>query len=141
MQSTGRTPAIARRLASMLYECLLLLGVIAAGFLFPQVIFSSFAAQTAPQWLLVAHMLLLIVTYFTWFWCHGGQTLAMKTWKILLVDARTGTPPRTHQAILRFLLCWPSIFFFGAGILWAIFDSDRQFLHDRIGCTRLILQE
>ena len=74
--------------------------------------------------------------YFTWFWAKG-QTLAMKTWHIRL-STRTGQTVRPPQAVLRFVLCWPSIGVFGIGILWALIDRDRQFLHDRLAGTRLI---
>jgi uncharacterized RDD family membrane protein YckC len=36
-------------------------------------------------------------------------------------------------------LSWPSIVLGGAGILWALFDRDRQFLHDRLAGTQLII--
>ncbi|HNL22615.1 MAG TPA: RDD family protein, partial [Rhodocyclaceae bacterium] len=28
----------------------------------------------------------------------------------------------------------------GAGFLWALVDSERQFLHDRIAGTRIVLE-
>ena len=62
---------------------------------------------------------------------RGGQTLAMKAWKIRLVDV---TPAK---ALARFL--WALIFVpTGVSILWAIFDKERQFLHDRLARTRLV---
>ncbi|HQW21010.1 MAG TPA: RDD family protein [Rhodocyclaceae bacterium] len=131
---------ISRRIASMAYECLLLIGVLAGGFLLPQVIFAMISAQTAPSWLLVIHAVAIIWAYFVWFWRHGGQTLAMRTWKIRLVSAQGDAPPSLLQATSRFLLCWPSLLFFGAGIFWALLDNDRQFLHDRIVGTRLVMK-
>jgi uncharacterized RDD family membrane protein YckC len=38
------------------------------------------------------------------------------------------------------LLLWPSIGFYGAGLIWAIFDRDRQFLHDRLSGTRIVFK-
>ena len=74
--------------------------------------------------------------YFLWCWLRGGQTLAMKAWHIRLVaPGRAHVPP--GKALLRFVLAVllvPS----GIGILWALFDSDRQFLHDRLAGTRLV---
>ncbi|HEY6895974.1 MAG TPA: RDD family protein, partial [Rhodocyclaceae bacterium] len=37
----------------------------------------------------------------------------------------------------RYLLSWPSILFFGAGLIWAYLDRDRQFMHDRLAGTRI----
>jgi uncharacterized RDD family membrane protein YckC len=51
----------------------------------------------------------------------------------------TAEPVRPAQALLRYLLCWPSIILGGVGIVWALFDRDRQFLHDRLAGTRLVM--
>ena len=69
--------------------------------------------------------------YFLWCWLRGGQTLAMKAWKIRLVDV---TPGRALVRFLFALVFVPT----GVSILWAIFDHERQFLHDRLARTRLL---
>ena len=61
----------------------------------------------------------------------------MKTWRIRLVST-DGTAVRPGLALLRYALCWPSLLFFGIGVLWACVDRDGQFLHDRLTGTRLI---
>ena len=77
--------------------------------------------------------------YFLWCWLRGGQTLAMKAWNIrLIAPMHTRVPP--GKALLRFVLAVllvPS----GIGILWAFFDHERQFLHDRLVGTRLVSVE
>ncbi len=78
--------------------------------------------------------------YFSWFWTHGGQTLAMQTWKMRLVAA-DGSNLTKKQAITRYLFALIGIFLFGLGIIWALFDRDRQFLHDRLAGTRIIKRE
>jgi uncharacterized RDD family membrane protein YckC len=60
----------------------------------------------------------------------------MQTWKIRLVSA-SGAAPTWPQLLLRFVLAWPSVGFYGAGLVWAIFDRDRQFMHDRLAGTRI----
>jgi uncharacterized RDD family membrane protein YckC len=62
----------------------------------------------------------------------------MQTWKIRLVSA-DGGPLTTRQVFLRYSLAWPSLLAGGVGVLWALVDRDRQFLHDRLAGTRLIL--
>jgi uncharacterized RDD family membrane protein YckC len=32
----------------------------------------------------MAHVFFVLGAYFIWYWSHGGQTLAMQTWKIQL---------------------------------------------------------
>ena len=74
-----------RRLASMLYESILLFAVAFFGtWLF------QFAAGTVviDGWRLAMLQLFLIAlfaAYFLWCWLRSGQTLAMKTWRIRLV--------------------------------------------------------
>jgi uncharacterized RDD family membrane protein YckC len=65
----------------------------------------------------------------------------MQTWKLRLVSATSGGEVTLSQALLRYALSWFSLLFFGAGFLWAIFDRDRQFLHDRLAGTRIIFKE
>ena len=42
--------------------------------------------------------LVVFAAYFLWCWLRGGQTLAMKAWRVRLVDVTPG------KAILRFVL-------------------------------------
>jgi uncharacterized RDD family membrane protein YckC len=122
----------------MIYEALLLIAVLAALLLLPQTLWAMYNGQASkPAWLYV-HALMVLIVYFNWFWQHGGQTLAMKTWHIRLVDAHTGLPIGKQRSLLRFALSWPSLLACGLGVLWAFFDRDRQFLHDRLSGTRLI---
>ena len=126
------TPGIARRLASMLYEALLLLAIaFFAGSAF------YFASRGAPLegWVRTAHQLLLgavFAAYFLWCWLRGGQTLAMKAWRIRLEHV---SPPRALLRFLLALLLVPT----GISLLWALVDRERQFLHDRLAGTRLVL--
>ncbi len=138
-QVANSIPAgIARRLASMFYEMLLLLGVLALLLVFPHILLSAFTQRVAAPIILQAHFFLVLLVYFLWFWSHAGQTLAMKTWRIRL-QTQDGLPVRPAQALLRFLVCCPSLGLAGVGILWALFDREGQFLHDRIAGTRLVM--
>lgn len=126
-----------RRLASLLYESLLVLGVLSVGFMLPHLALGMGVGIVLPGAVLAIHIFLVLGAYFIWYWRRSGQTLAMQTWKLRLV-ARDGTPPTTGQLVLRYCLCWPSLLFYGAGLLWALLDRDRQFLHDRLSGTRII---
>ncbi len=140
MSDLIRFPAagLRRRLASLLYESLLLLGVLAAGFMLPYLVIGLFF-EVAPQgWFAWLHAGSLLGLYFVHYWHTGGQTLAMQTWGIRVVDATQDNPPNWRRATLRYLLSWPSVLFCGAGLIWALFDRERQFLHDRLAGTRVI---
>lgn len=121
----------------MVYEFLLALGVAFFGFLVPNVALGIGAEILLPRGILFLQFLFVNAVYFVWFWRRHGQTLAMRTWKIRLQDSGGG-PPAMDQLLLRFILMWPSVFCAGAGLLWAVFDRDRQFLHDRLSGTRLV---
>jgi uncharacterized RDD family membrane protein YckC len=116
----------------MLYEALLLFAIaFFAGFAF------YIASRGAPLegWVRTAHQLLLgavFAAYFLWCWLRGGQTLAMKAWRIRLQHV---SPPRALLRFLLALLLVPT----GISLLWALFDRERQFLHDRLAGTRLVL--
>jgi uncharacterized RDD family membrane protein YckC len=128
-------------LAGMLYEFLLLIGVLAVGFLFPwMLLMSQLNLKDAPAWvgyLELLHVLVLPGVYFIYNWHRHGQTLAMRTWRLRVVTAE-GRNLSWGRTGLRYALAWPSVLCFGVGILWAFFDLDNLFLHDRLAGTRVV---
>ena len=124
------TPSLARRLAAMVYEAFL---IFAVSFFAAWVFFFASGGRDATRgWLrteLQLFVLAVLAAYFLWCWLRGGQTLAMRAWRIRLVDV---TPAK---AIARFVL---ALVLLPVSILWALMDRDRQFLHDRLAGTRLI---
>jgi uncharacterized RDD family membrane protein YckC len=132
-------PSIMRRLASMLYETLLVLAIIfIAGLIFSTVTHNA----QSPLYRLAfqAYLVVVVGIYFIGFWIHGGQTLAMKTWRLRLARA-DGGPVRFRQAVLRYLLAMTGVFLLGFGIFWAVFDRDRQFWHDHVAGTRIVFAD
>jgi uncharacterized RDD family membrane protein YckC len=129
-------PGFWRRLMSMFYESLLLLAVLfIASFIFHLIFRDTGSIFFRPAFQL--YLLLVAGTYFSWFWTHGGQTLPMQTWKFRLIMAN-GEGVDLQRAVARYLFAVIGIFFFGCGILWALFDRERQFLHDRLAGTRIV---
>lgn len=122
----------------MIYEFFLLLAVLFISSAF----FHLFADPNTSYFRSIHQFYLLFVmgTYFIWFWTHAGQTLAMQTWKMRVVTLE-GNRLNTKQAITRYLVAVIGVFFFGVGILWALFDRDRQFLHDRVAGTQIVSVE
>lgn len=129
-------PGIKRRLISMVYEGLVVFSILLIGFLLPQIVLSGFGFSLSPR-MLWLHIFLLLLVYFVWCWLNGGQTLPMKTWKLRIISA-DNTALRPMQAALRYFAAWASILLAGTGIVWALFDKDKQFLHDRIAGTKII---
>lgn len=123
----------------MLYDTLLVLGVLALLFLAPHLLVGLLWQFEVPGWLKWLHVFCVLGIYFGWLWSRSGQTLAMQTWRIQ-VAAADGSLPSVKQAILRYLWAWPSVLS-GIGILWALIDQDRQFLHDRLAGTQIVFKE
>jgi len=121
----------------MIYEALLLLAVIfIASFLFSA---STHFSGTGPlRAAFQVYLSSIMAAYFTWFWSRGRRTLAMKTWGIRIVKEE-GQAVLPQQAFLRYCLAWLSLT--GIGIVWALFDRDHQFLHDRLMGTRLVISK
>lgn len=127
-----RYAGFARRILSMLYEILVFGAVLfVAAFIFT-VLRNPQAPGAMPFFR--AYLLLVALGFFTWFWSHGGQTVAMKAWRIR-IERRDGKPLRFPQSALRFFLAWLG----PLSIIWALFDRDRQFLHDRLAGTRIVM--
>lgn len=136
-QATFARAGLRRRLASMLYESLLVLGVLSVSFMLPHLALGMIWEIVLPGPVLVIHLFVVMGIYFVWYWHHGGQTLAMQTWRLRLVGI-DGSAPSLGQLLLRYCLSWPSLLLYGAGLIWALIDRERQFLHDRLAGTRII---
>lgn len=152
------TPTLKSRLLSMVYEGMLLFGVLfIATWLFSTLLQQRHALYLRDN--LQYWLFLVLGIYFCWFWRHGGQTLAMKTWRIRLIT-RDGQALPWTRAIARYVLAWlwfvPGLIAAYAlsaqgwmlvlfpvlnWLLWALavfLDPDRQFLHDRLAGTRIV---
>ncbi len=158
MQANNAVPTVKRRLISMVYEILLAFAALFLPFLAFEI---ATKASHAP---VVEHMrqflaFLILGAYFIHQWTRKGQTLAMQTWRIKVVQpGHDHLPLRT--AALRYMFCWmwvlPGILvayladlsnkhklyaLLASVLLWsltAFLDKDRQFLHDRLTGTRLV---
>ena len=150
-------PSLVRRMACWVYEGVLLFGVVfIAGYLFGTLTQTRNAMDNRHG--LQAFLFVIFGIYFTWFGAKG-QTLAMKTWHIRLVD-QAGQPVTQKRALLRYVLSWVwflpplallSLFSVTTGetvvlvlgwvAIWAIasrFHPQGQFWHDAWAGTRLV---
>ena len=139
MQDSAIAPATApflARIAAMVYESLLVAAVLfVASFIIIPVVGEMNAAW--QRHLFQIYITGVLFAYFSAFWLRSGQTLAMKTWRIRLID-RNGGPITAKQALVRFFVALFGLLLAGIGFWWALIDRDRQFLHDRVAGTRLV---
>ena len=130
-----RSPGWLRRLACAVYDVLL----VTAFVLLASLPVAALAGDVSAGWRLQVFRLYVFVAigvYFVGSWSRGGQTLALKTWRMRL-EAADGTPITARLALHRFLLACLGTALLGVSYLWALVDRERQFLHDRLAGTRL----
>lgn len=156
----ARAPSLWLRFASMVYEVVLLFGVVfIASYALLSAARWTYPLPDAQRWVLQAFLFVVIGAYFAWCWSRGGQTLAMKSWGLKVVD-RDGRSLPLGRAALRYVLSWhlfvPSVIvialfqthaaidlaiFFGGFCLMlftAYLDPQRQLLHDRWLGSRVV---
>ena len=137
MQDNTHTPApLLVRIAAMIYESLLVTAVVFVAAL-PFLYLVGSAATGWRHHAFQLYLLGILFAHFPAFLLRSGRTLAMKTWRIRLVNANGGNLT-FRQATLRFFLALFGLLLAGAGFWWALFDRDRQFLHDRLAGTRIV---
>jgi uncharacterized RDD family membrane protein YckC len=144
-------------MACWTYEGLLMFGVVfLATYLFSSLSQTRNAMDNRNA--LQAFLFIIFGIYFVWFWAKG-QTLAMKTWDIRVVDTH-GKPITQTRALARYALSWlwflpPVVCYwlfnlpvkegvvlvFGWVAVWAVlarFHPRKQFWHDALAGTQLI---
>lgn len=152
-------PALVRRLAAFLYESVLLFGVLFT----LNLVYFGFTHQSDPSLThapLMGLSFLVLGAYFIYFWTHGGQTLAQKTWHLRVVtDVGQPLPPR--RALMRYIASWVWVLppfvlivalglpksrglYFGAPLVWivgyaasSLLHPRRQFWHDALCGTAI----
>lgn len=152
------TPSLRRRMACWLYEGVLLFGV---GFtvMLLFVILGAVLHILMNGAVLVSVIFVIFGVYCGWFWAKG-QTLAMQTWHIRIVDVE-GKPLTQTRALGRYCLSYlwvlpPLIvlapfqvtmgqnLFAVAGwvLIWALLSRlhpQKQFWHDALAGTQLVV--
>lgn len=157
---TLSSPRRWRRFACMMYEGVLLFGVVfLADYLFDTLTQSNHALELRNTRQLIVFVAIGI--YFISSWHLKGQTLPMKTWHIKVVN-QDGSKPSFGRLVWRYMLIWPvpllgllivqtiaiktgyisttilAVFAPFLLFIWTWFDKDGQFLHDRVAKTKLI---
>lgn len=72
------------------------------------------------------------------FWITKQATPGKMIVSARVVDAKTGLPPTTRQAIGRYLGYYVSLLGLGLGILWVAFDRRKQGWHDKLAGTVVV---
>jgi uncharacterized RDD family membrane protein YckC len=127
---------LARRLAALVYDLMLLAAVL---FMFTLAVFIVRGGRSVAPGTLWFQLSLaaVVVLFFTGFWVHGGQTLGMRAWRLRVVGVH-GEPVRWPAALARFGAAILALLPAGLGFWWATFDVERRAWHDRLSGTRVL---
>lgn len=141
----------ARRLSAIIYDLLILCALImlAAGLamLFTQILvwsslvslqgYTDLAEYLNTGWRRWAHFsyyVVVILGFYSYFWCKAGQTLGMRAWRLLLVT-KEGTPLSLGQALSRALLALGGLGNFWLWLRW----GKGLALQDQLTSTQMIV--
>lgn len=129
-------PSLAKLGACFIYDAL---AVVALSFacVWIFLLMAGDATHGIKRYALQLLLWLSVGAYFIWCWLKNGQTLAMRTWQLKLVS-QDNQMLTLNMAMARYVLACVSLILVGFGFLWAIFDRDHLFLHDRLLKTRII---
>lgn len=163
----NKRAGVARRLAATLYEALLLgaLALVVEFAMLPALSPSPLPGagervlpllKPGAQTISSGCLFVVFGAYCVWGWSGGRRTLPMKTWRIALESA-AGARINAARAALRYVAWWIgptlavatyaalrplghgrwALALLAVNYAWALVDSNRQFLHDRLAGTRL----
>ncbi|MEM8547295.1 MAG: RDD family protein [Pseudomonadota bacterium] len=136
-------PGVLRRLGAMVYDALLVLALLMLGTL-PWVLVRGTGGSEDINYEPLGlgyqlYCVALVAAYFIAQWVFFGQTLGMKSWRLLVVRQAGQQGISWLGATLRFLtapLAWLPA---ALGILWQYTDSQGLTWHDRLSGTRLVV--
>jgi uncharacterized RDD family membrane protein YckC len=126
---------LSRRIAAMLYDWLLLAGLLLVFTLLAVMLRGGAAIPPGTIWFELS-LLLVVVAFFCFFWTRG-QTLGMRAWK-LRIERRDGGPVSLRAALARLGAAVLSLLPLGLGFVWCVVDREGSSWHDRLSGTRIV---
>ena len=133
LYSDSPPASLIKQLAAMLYDSLLIFGVLFFASAIA-ILFNQGDAIESSLWFSL-YLLLTLFTFYAWFWKKSGQTLGMRVWKIRII-AESGGNPDWGTCYLRLISAVLSLLCFGLGYWWRIFKPYTW--QDRLSKTRII---
>lgn len=150
MVHTLPTAGLPRRLAAMVYDSLLVFGVLFTATI-PAVFFGSNEQPAIVNEQVVTdlpsvasglpfqlYLSAVYIAFFCWFWKRHGQTLGMQAWRLKLVSM-SDNPLTLGQCIIRLFAALISFLCLGAGYWWILVDKGHLSWHDRLSKTRIVV--
>lgn len=143
--SNAISPGLPRRLAAIVYDSFLVAGLLLLAGALAMLLAASIggkesALHVSENILFKLWIALPPLLFFIGFWTHGGQTLGMRAWKIMVIR-RDGMPLNLKNALIRLFCAILSWLPMGLGFLWMLGDRDGLTWHDRLSGTQLVMLE
>jgi uncharacterized RDD family membrane protein YckC len=153
-------PGLLKRLAVVVYDGLLLAGIILVTYallfavlqLTPEGFTESSVAKAIRAFFLVA----VSFVFYGWFWTHGGQTLGMKVWHLYLLnqEGKFISWPRAGLRYICAVFSWGAIaavlylleierwyMTLGLGFVWIIASKNNHAWHDFMSNTKIVYKK
>ena len=134
-------PGLIKRLAVIIYDGLLLAGLLFASFALIFAVFlifpEGFNNHPAVKYFKFSLLIGVAFIYYGWFWVKGGQTLGMKAWHLYLVD-EDGKYITWKTAAIRFataIISWACL---GLGFAWVLLSRKNLAWHDIASKTQIV---
>ena len=130
-------PGLFRRVASAFYDMLLCLALLMVlTLVYQQGVLRSIYGSEALEAMshaggldhdpvLSILMVLVIYSFFTWFWSRSGQTLGMQAWR-LRVQQADGSHITKRQAAIRVSVSCVGWLCAGLGTWWTLWDKQSR---------------
>jgi uncharacterized RDD family membrane protein YckC len=154
MQQPG-TAGFLRRMAAIGYDCLLVFSLLFGATAAYQLVVTQLGPSVEPAEVATdaiinqiepiasgpvfsIYLLLVIMSFFVFFWCKSGQTLGMQAWR-LRIDNLEGGRITLGQALVRLLTAALSALCLGLGYLWILFDRENRSWQDICSRSQVVL--
>lgn len=132
-----RAAGLARRLAAMFYDSLVLAAIMMA-LTAALLVFTDGQRISSDNRYYQLFLLAIIAFFFIGFWATKGRTLGMLAWRLKVI-ADDGSRMSWQQASLRFAAAIVSAACAGLGYLWMFADPHRRTWHDRLSNSRVVV--
>lgn len=129
-------PSLFKLVACFVYDLLVVLSIcLVSGAVF--ILVMGDATHGLKRYILQFFLWLVVGAYFICCWHKSGQTLAMQTWQLKVVN-QSNQLLTWKMLTKRYVLATLSVILFGLGFFWALIDRDKLYLHDRILASKIV---
>ena len=132
-----QAPGFFKRILVIIYDLLLLAGIIFAASILFLLIPDSVEFTLLVKILKIVYLLAVSFFFYGWFWVKAGQTLGMKAWGLYLVN-HEGKFINWKWAFVRYIAAifsWAAI---GLGFTWILLNKRRLAWHDIISRSYIV---